>query len=202
MVWDRVLGNCQGKVIHITALWLCVGRAQKENSASAWPLELCLGGSCLLALILIPVTSLSPHMPQMPFQLLPSCWIPEGVGLYQCWVHCGPFKRSLLCVLQFPSSPQPPLVFTARSYGDLITLEPWAGWSALRLGYLTPEVFLLVFIQHTWVWDCPSVSLHLCVCLCISVPPTHLDECSVFKSLVVRPPHRSIFWLFWEIFVL
>ena len=57
------------------------GRAQGEDNATAWPLEFCLVGSCLLAPSLLLVTSLSTHMPLVPFQLLPLWRIPEGVGL-------------------------------------------------------------------------------------------------------------------------
>ena len=82
--WDGVLGNCLGgatcvnkvdgvsdKVSRLCgSVW---GRAQKGDNTSAWPLEFCLGGSCLLALALLPVFSLSSRMPLVPFQLLPLC---------------------------------------------------------------------------------------------------------------------------------
>ena len=59
------------------------GRAQKGDNATAWPLEFCPGGSCALALALVPDTSISPHMPLVPFQLLPWYQIPERVGLHE-----------------------------------------------------------------------------------------------------------------------
>ena len=37
--------------------------------------------------------------------------------------------------------------------------------------------------------------------MCISTPPTGLDECVFFNSLVVRLPHSLIFWQFWLFFV-
>ena len=43
---------------------------------------------------------------------------------------------------------------------------------------------------------------HLSAHLHDSVPPTHLDGCGFFKSLVVRLPYSSIFWSFWVLFVL
>ena len=42
--------------------------------------------------------------------------------------------------------------------------EPWAGWSGLGLGSLTPEVSLPFFIHHTTMWDCPFPSP------CLSAP--------------------------------
>ena len=39
-------------------------------------------------------------------------------------------------------------------------------------------------------------------CLCVSAPPTHLDECVIFKSLAVGLPYSSIFWQFWVLLVL
>ena len=59
------------------------GRAQKGYHATALPLEFCLGGSCPLALTLMPDTSVSPHVPLVPFQLLPQCWSPEEVSLHK-----------------------------------------------------------------------------------------------------------------------
>ena len=35
----------------------------------------------------------------------------------------------------------------------------------------------------------------------ISAPPTSLDECFFFKSLVVGLPYSSIFWQFWLFFI-
>ena len=57
------------------------GRAQKGDNVAAWPLEFYPGGSCPLALVLMPDTSVSPHMPLTPFKLLPWWWSPEGVSL-------------------------------------------------------------------------------------------------------------------------
>ena len=58
----------------------------------------------------------------------------------------------------------------------------------------------------TQMWDHPVCQPLLC-CLFslpqvpISVPPTRLDECFFFNSLVVRLPCSSIFWQFWLSFV-
>ena len=71
---------------------------------------------------------------------------------------------------------------------------------------LAPQLFFPVFI-HTWMWDCPvRQPLPGCVTsspqLPVSAPPTGLDECFFFNSLVVRLPHNLIFWQFWLFFVL
>ena len=62
----------------------------------------------------------------------------------------GSFKHTLLRDWQFLPHPQPPLVFTARSYKALIclALESWAARSGLGLGSFTPQVSLQVFICH------------------------------------------------------
>ena len=44
--------------------------------------------------------------------------------------------------------------------------------------------------------------MHLSSCLHNSTPPTHLDECGFFKSLVIGLSYSSIFWQFWFLFVL
>ena len=110
------------------------------------------------------------------------------------------------------SLPQPQLVFTTRCYEALF---PWC-WNpglhslGLGLGWLAPQVFLLVFTCHTWMWDHPFCQpppppLPCCCChiesclpqLIFSTAPTSLDEYFFFKSLVVRLPYSLILWLFW-----
>ena len=46
-------------------LWVCV-MAQRGQNATAWPLEFCLGGSCVLTFALTPDTAVSPCMPLVP----------------------------------------------------------------------------------------------------------------------------------------
>ena len=109
---------------------LCGGRAPAGDSTTAWPLEICLGGSCLLVLTLLPVTSLSPLCHWYPS----SCC--SGAESQRWWVCirpetldlCRPFKKSLPRILQFLPSLQPPLDFTARSYRDLSSGTGMQGW--------------------------------------------------------------------------
>ena len=85
----------------------------------------------------------------------------------------------------FLSLTQSPLGFAARSYGYLSSWHwnpgqrglVW-GWDSLLLRYPSQ-----IFMYHTWMWDQPVP--HLC-------PPTSLDGCGFFNSVVVRLPFHSI----------
>ena len=68
-------------------------------------------------LTLMPNTSVSPSMLLVSFKLLPQCWSSERVSLSKS--ICGFFKGNCLGLQKFLSSTQCPLVFAARSYGDL-----------------------------------------------------------------------------------
>ena len=144
----------------------------------------CVGESCPPALALMPDTSVPFRMPLVPFKLLHQCWSSEGVILSKS--VRGFFKRNRLELLKFLLLTQSPLVFAARSFGDLSSC-PWNpgqgglvwGWDALLLRYPSK-----IFIHYTWVWDQP---IH------VSSPPTSLDGCGFFNSVVVRLPFNSIF---------
>ena len=93
-----------------------------------------------------------------------------------------------------------------------LALEPWAVQLGLGLGSHTPKVSLLIFIHHTRTWSHPC-SFHHYLCttlhllsslphLHISTLPHHLDECGLFKSLVIIFPYNFISWQFWVLFVL
>ena len=165
------------------------GRAQKGVNADAWPLEFCPGGSCLLAFALIPDTSIFPHMPLLPFQLLPRHWSLEGVSLSKSQACCGTFNRWLLRISPFLLPPQPPLGFTVRSYGDLSSWQWITGLGSLVWGW------------DPWLPSFPSWFLST-THVCGTAPSTCLNECDFFNSLVVRLLYSSIFWQFWVILVL
>ena len=89
------------------------------------------------------------------------------------------------------------------------TLESWIVWS-VSLPSCSSQ-----FI-HMQMWDrplcqllpCPPLVLQPPPCcessppqLPVSAPPTSLDDCFFFNSLVVRLPFSSIFWQFWLFFV-
>ena len=90
--------------------------------------------------------------------------------------------------------------------------------------FLQPEVLRLSFpVLEPWVvqsvslpscsswfictqmWDCPLCQPPPCYVstlpqLPISTPPTSMNECFFFNSLVVGLPYSSIFWQFWLFF--
>ena len=119
----------------------------------------------------------------------------------------GPFgslQWTLLWGLEFLPLLQPQRVFQSevlRLYFP--ALETWVAWSVS----LSSCSFLFIHMQ---MWDCPVCQLQLPTpvlqllpChesslpwLPVSAPPTSLDECFFFTSLVVRLPYSSIFWQF------
>ena len=80
-----------------------------------------------------------------------------------------------------------PTDFCSKKLCGLIflALETWALGPGMGLGLLTPEISLLFFIQHKFVGP---IHLHLWV----STPPTSLDGCGFFGSIVVVFPFNSI----------
>ena len=89
-----------------------------------------------------------------------------------------------------------------------LMLEPWVSQSVLL-------PICSYWFVHMQMWDClipqpqplpprpPAAALPqvLSIWLPISAPPTSLDECFFFNSLVVRFPYSLIFWQFCLIFV-
>ena len=118
-----------------------------------------LGESCSPAPALIPDTSVPPCMPLVPFRLLPQCWSSKGVSLSK--FVCGFFKRNCLGIQKFLPATQSPLVFVARSCGDLSSWHwnPGLGclvwsWDSLLLRYPS-----WIFIHHKWEWNQPILCL-------------------------------------------
>ena len=107
---------------------------------------------------------------------------------------CEFFKRNCLGLQKFLPPIQSLLLFATRSCGDLSSWHwnpglgslVW-GWDSLLLRYPS-----WIFICHMCVWDQPII---------VCVPPTSLDGCGFFNSIVVRLPFNLIFdfseqWLF------
>ena len=81
--------------------------------------------------------------------------------------------------------------------------------------WVVRSVWLPSCSSHLSAFKCRTASCHLTYpvllqppChtssppqLPISAPPTSLDKCFFFNSLVVRLPYSSIFWQFWLFFV-
>ena len=151
------------------------------------------------------------HLPWCQTQFLPVC--------HRCPSSCCPCagaQRKWVCISSKPIGDplrgdpwESPSFFCCPSTRWFLRTEGmetylhgtgtlgWVVWCGADIPPL--EVSLLIFIHHMWVWD------HLFLISespCISVPPTHLDECDFFNSLVVRLPSNSIFWWFWVIVVL
>ena len=142
---------------------------------------------------LMPDTSVSPCIPLVPFKLLPWCWSSGGVSL--CKFLCAFFKRNCLGLQKFLPLTQSPLVFAARIYGDLDTLHwnPGLGGPGVGLGLLAPEISLP---NLSTTCGCETSPSHVCT------PPTSLDGCGFFNSIVHRLPFNSISdsaerWLFY-----
>ena len=93
-------------------------------------------------------------------------------------------------------------MFTVRSLEALVSR---AGTLCCVIG-LTPQLFLPAYpnanigppvyrhLTQPCLWPCHRSSLPQ---LPVSTPPTSLDECFFFSSLVVGLPYSSMFWQFW-----
>ena len=125
-----------------------------------------------------------------------------------------PFKQILLKIQQFLPPSEPSLVFIVRSYEDLSSWCWNLGLCDVSWGWdhSLPR-FLSQFLSTTHDYEttcsataatsaCHTMSLRLSTCLCDSIPPTHLDECGFFKSLVAGLPYGLIFWWFRVLYVL
>ena len=69
---------------------------------------------------------------------------------------------------------------------------------------LAPKLFLLVYLHANVGLPTPPAAASLRVLsawLPVSTPPTGLDDCFFFNSLVVGRPYSSIFWKLWLFFV-
>ena len=130
---SQILYQAAGSV----ALW------QEDWEKGQWSLPSFLSWRKLSpALTLMPDTSTSPCVPLVPFKLLPQCWSSKGVSLSK--FMCGSFKSNCLGLQKFLPLTQSPLVFAARSYGDLSAWHwnPGLEGPVLELGLLTPAISL------------------------------------------------------------
>ena len=100
-----------------------------------WPLPTFLRENCAPAPTLMPDISVPPHMPLVPFKLLPWCWSSEGVSLGRS--VCGFFKGNCLGLQMFLPPTQSLLIFTARSYRELSSCHWNPGLGGLVWGWDT-----------------------------------------------------------------
>ena len=122
---------------------------------------------------------------------------------------CGSLQQNLLWGWEFlPLPPQPLQVFSVRGFEVLFPCAGPLGCSV----YLAPRLFLLVYLhlnvgppslQAKPLQGPPAATLPwvLSAQLLVSAPPTCLNECFFFNSLVVGLPYRLIFCQFWLLFV-
>ena len=96
----------------LLALWLFGGRVQKRDNGFCHTFY--LEESCHLD---DRHFSSSPYTICVPLKLLPQCWSLEGMSLSKS--VCGFFKKNCLGLQNCHPPAESPLLFGARSYGDL-----------------------------------------------------------------------------------
>ena len=103
-------------------------------------------------------------------------------GSFSCHLNPQRFFQSDVLRLYFP------------------TLVPWVAWSVS-----VPSCSS--WFICTQMWESPLCQPPPCcesplTWLPISAPPTSLDECFFFNSLVVTLPYSLVFWQFWLFFAI
>ena len=168
------------------------GRGQRGNSAACWAL------GCFQSLPLLPTSKLGPSGADSQvggFVYIPGC--------------CGSLQQTLLWGWEFLPLPQPPRFFSQRFLGFISPC-----WNPVLHGLsrslVVPPGLSTCKCGTTCSASCcltcsglPAAALPwvLSAQLPVSAPPTGLDECFFFNSLVVRVPYSLIFWQFWLFFV-
>ena len=146
-----------------------------------------------------------PRYPQSNWALL--VLIPRWVG-FVCSKTLWVSPWTLLWGWEFlPLSPQPPQVFSVRGFEALFPCSGTLGCVVC----LAPQLFLPAYPQVNVGLPSPqdgspsplaaALPWVLSTGLPISAPPTGLDQCFFFNSLVVRLPYSLVLWQFWWIFV-
>ena len=114
--------------------------------------------------ITCPVSSHVTHFPYMTGALPTVALVvnPRVDGFVYIVSLCGLFKLTLLKIWQFLLPLQTTFAFYSRKLWEyfFLALDPWAVWSGLGLGWLTPKVSLLIFTQYIWMWNHPFCCRH------------------------------------------
>ena len=112
-------------------------------------------------------------------------------------------------------SPAPSNLSQRFSVRGFEALFPHAGTLGCTV-CLTSQFFLLFYLWDSLLFQRPPHLLYCLTCpgppaaaflgilsawLPVSSPPTGLDECFFFNSLVAGLPYSSIFWQLWLLFV-
>ena len=160
---------------------------------------------------LAPLSAVFQSLPSLPTIKLGSSGADSHVGgLLHTLGTCGSLQLTLLWGWEFPLLlPQPHGCFQSEVWGFI---SPH--WSPGLPGLFAPPLFLLVYLCSNVgpqgllaaAWPAPFHSPPPCCkssgpWLSVSAPPTGLDECFFFISLVVGLPYSSIFCQFWLCFV-
>ena len=158
----------------------------------------------------LPVFSHFPHYNQTG----PFCWwFPGGcISVHSRTLWVSPTNSPVKLGVSPAAASPCTCIFSKRLWGFF----PCAGTLGCMV-YLDPQLFLLVS-----ACECPQVAAlpgpPACCLAClgppattlprvvstwlpVSAPPTGLDECFFFNSLVVGLPYSSIFCQFWLFFV-
>ena len=166
----------------VSSVALCGEGSDQEQ----WSfLQFCLGENCPPAPALMPDTSVPPHMPLVPFKLLPRCWSSEGVS--QNKFVCGPFKRNCLGIQQFLPQTQSHWFLQPEVMGTCLLGTGTLGWEAWCGAGIPCSQDPSFYALHVGVGPACSASL----CVYIFAPPTSLDVCGLFNSVVVGFPFNS-----------
>ena len=195
VVRGRALDVHQGGATHVAVLWRCMwGRGPR--------------GTMPLA----PFSAVFKSLPPLPTSKLGPSGADSRVGGFVYILGpCGSLQRSQESLWHWeflPLPPQLPQVFSVREF-DTITLH-WTpglcglscspvvlpGLSAGKCGTTQSAICYLY-----WSYKLPPCRKSSLPWLPVSAPPTGLDECFFFKSLVVGLPYSLIFWQFSLFFV-
>ena len=140
---------------------------------------------------------------QPTFRHFPGHWFVPFQVLIPRWVGLDPIGLSnqLSCEAgSFSHHCDTHRFFSVRVFEALF---PHAGTLGCTF-CLAPHLFLLVYLPtNVGPPGLPAAALScvLSTLLPISTPPTGLDECFLFDSLVVGLPYSLIFWQLWLFFV-
>ena len=150
----------------------------------------------------MPVTSVPPFVPLVPFKLLRWCWSSEGVSQevhvqallrVTAWELNSFFHRLNVCWFLQPEVTDLSIWHWNPGLGGLV-------WAETPRSQDIPPDF---YPPHVAVEPTHSMSL----CLFFSSPPTSLDGCSFFNSIVVGflfnlISDSSEWWLFYILVVI
>ena len=177
---DGALGICQGGTTHFAVLCCMWGRRTERKNVACW----CLSW--------FSFTSPATHK-----QIGADSQVG---GFVYILGPCGSLQQTVPWSWEFLPLPQPPQNFSVRGFEALFPCTGTLG----SIVCLAPQLFLPVYPHTNVGLPCPPAATLLWALstqLPISAPPTSLDECFFFNSLVVRLPYSSIFCQFWLVFV-